>query len=102
MANLTGKWKCCVHTYMGDMFSELDLTAEGDKLTGTAVDSANGAKGEISNGTIDGDKFSYDLTIRAVIGELTNHIEGCIVDENTLKGESSNPMGAFEMEAHRI
>ena len=102
MATLTGKWKCCIHTYMGDMFSELDLVAEGETLTGTATDSANGAKGEISNGKIDGDKFCYDLTIRAVVGELTNHIEGVLVDENTINGKSKNPMGEFDMEAHRI
>ena len=97
MATLTGKWKCCIHTYMGDMFSELDLVAEGDTLTGTATDSANGAKGELAGG-----KIGYDLTIRAVVGELTNHIEGVLVDENTINGKSKNPMGEFDMEAHRI
>ena len=102
MSKLNGSWKVCMHTYMGDMFSQLDARVEGDALLGTVTDSANGAKGEIANGRVNGDEFCYDLTIRAVVGELTNHIEGVVVDENTLKGSSTNPMGTFEMEATRI
>ena len=102
MSKMNGTWKVVMHTYMGDMYSELEARVEGDQLLGTATDSANGAKGEISNGKVDGNKFSYDLTIRAVVGELTNHIEGVMVDDDTLSGSSTNPMGTFEMEAHRV
>ena len=101
MSRIDGKWNIVMHTYMGDMRSTLEARTEGDKLFGTAVDGANGATGEIANGKIEGDKFSYDLTIRAVVGELTNHIEGTIVDDDTLSGTSSNPMGSFPMEAKR-
>ena len=101
MSKLTGTWNIVLHTYMGDMRSQLCAVAEGGKLTGTVTDGANGATAEISNGKVDGNKFSYDLTIRAVIGELTNHLEGELVDDNTLKGTSEHPMGKFDFEASR-
>ncbi len=101
MSKLNGTWNIVLHTYMGDMRSQLAATVEGDRLTGTVTDGANGATAEISNGRVEGSKFCYDLTIRAVIGELTNHLEGEIVDDNTLKGTSENPMGKFAFEATR-
>jgi hypothetical protein len=37
MENLTGKWDVVVHTYIGDQFAYHELTADGDKLTGTVM-----------------------------------------------------------------
>ena len=101
MSKLNGSWKITLHTYMGDMRSTLNATVEGNVMTGTCVDAANGAVGTLENGVVDGNKYSYDLTIKTAVGEMTNHLEGELGEDDVIRGTSSNPMGSFEFEAVR-
>lgn len=101
MSKLNGSWKVTVHTYMGDMRSTGYFTVEGDKLTGYCIDAGNGARGEIVNGVVNGDKYEYDMTIKTPVGELTNHLAGTLGEDDVIHGTSSNPMGSFEFDAVR-
>ena len=97
---MEGKWLFTVHTFMGDMMSHYDIKVVGDKLDGTATDASNGATAPIVNGTFDGTNFSFSMTIKTAVGEMTNNLAGKI-DGEKLVGTSSNPMGAFEFDAVR-
>ena len=100
MSKLNGTWNIVLHTFMGDMRSTLVATVEGDTLTGTVTDASNGACAPIENGKVDGDKFSYQVTIKTAVGEMTNTLTGELVGD-TLKGKSANGMGEFDFEATR-
>lgn len=97
---MEGKWNLTVHTFMGDMGSIYDIKVEGDKLTGTATDASNGAQAPIENGTFDGTNFSWVMTIKTAVGEMTNTLTGTF-DGEKLVGTSSNPMGSFEFDGVR-
>ena len=58
--DITGKWKGTMQGPNGDMEMVFNFVAKGDSLTGTA----ESPMGElpISNGKIDGDKFSFDIS----------------------------------------
>ena len=100
MSKLNGTWNIVLHTYMGDMRSILNATVEGDTLTGTVTDASNGAVAPVDNGKVDGEKFSYQVTIKTAVGEMTNTLAGELVGD-MLKGKSSNAMGEFEFDATR-
>lgn len=102
MSKLNGSWKVTVHTFMGDMVATHNYTVDGNKLTGYAVDANSGARGEIANGVVDGNKFEYDMTIKTPVGEMTNHLAGELVGDDATKGQSSNPMGAFDFDGIRV
>ncbi|MCF0228218.1 MAG: hypothetical protein HUJ76_00820 [Parasporobacterium sp.] len=97
---MEGKWNFTVHTFMGDMRSIYDIKVVGDKLEGTATDASNGATAPIENGTFDGKNFSWVMTIKTAVGEMTNTLTGTL-EGDTLKGQSSNPMGSFDFDAVR-
>ena len=73
---MNGKWELTVHTYMGDMRSLMDYHVEGTVLTGTGEDASNGTVAQIENGRFENGEFSYDLTIKTAVGEMTNHLSG--------------------------
>ena len=100
MSKLNGTWNITVHTFMGDMRSILNATVEGDVITGTVTDASNGACAPVVNGRVDGDKFSYQVTIKTAVGEMTNTLTGELVG-GVLKGKSANGMGEFDFEATR-
>ena len=100
MSKLNGTWNIVLHTFMGDMRSTLVATVEGDTLTGTVTDASNGASAPVVNGKVDGDKFSYQVTIKTAVGEMTNTLTGELVGDE-LKGKSANGMGEFDFEATR-
>lgn len=98
---MTGKWDIVVHTYMGDMTSHCDYHVEGAALTGTVEDAANGAVAPIEDGKFEDGKFSYKLTIKTAVGEMTNELAGT-VDGDTLTGKSKNAMGEFDVTGKRV
>lgn len=100
MNELNGKWNITVHTYMGDMRSQLEVTVEGDQLVGQCTDSSNGAVANVDNGRVEGSKFSYSITIKTPVGEMTNDLSGELVD-GMLRGKSKNAMGEFDFDATR-
>ena len=93
---MDGKWEFTVHTFMGDMRSHMEFKVDGDVLTGTGIDASNGACAEIQNGKFDGTNFSYTLTIKTAVGEMTNEING-VLDGDNVTGKSKNPMGEFDL-----
>ena len=93
---MDGKWEFTVHTCMGDMRSHMEFKVDGDVLTGTGTDASNGACAEIQNGKFDGTNFSYTLTIKRAVGEMTNEING-VLDGDNVTGKSKNPMGEFDL-----
>ena len=98
---MNGKWQLTVHTYMGDMRSNMEYHVEGSVLTGTGEDASNGAVAQIENGKFENGEFSYDLTIKTAVGEMTNHLTGK-VEGDTITGKSSNPMGEFDVTGIRV
>jgi hypothetical protein len=102
MGDLTAKWDVVVHTFIGDQTAFHELKAEGNTVSGTVTDKANGAQADIVNGKFDGKKFSYEFKIKVPIGLIDCSIEGELLDENTIKGESTNPMGTFNFEGKRL
>lgn len=100
MSKLNGTWNITVHTFMGDMRSILNATVEGGVITGTVTDASNGACSPIENGKVDGDQFSYQVTIKTAVGEMTNKLTGELVGD-VLKGKSTNAMGEFDFDATR-
>ena len=98
---MQGKWTFVVHTYMGDMTSNMDFQVDGEKLTGTGEDAANGAVAEIQDGVYKDNQFSYKLTIKTAVGEMTNELSGT-VDGDTITGKSKNAMGEFDVTGTRV
>jgi hypothetical protein len=65
-----------------------DLKAEGSTLTGSVTTSMGGGEGrtaKISDGKIDGNKFSFTLVQETPRGEMKSKYEGT-VEGDTLKG----------------
>lgn len=100
MSELNGKWNIVVHTYMGDMRSILDVQVNGNTLVGTCTDASNGAVAALDDGRIEGNAFSYSITIKTAVGEMTNHLTGELVD-GMLRGKSANAMGEFDFDGTR-
>ena len=98
---MDGKWEFTVHTFMGDMRSIMDFKVVDGVLTGTGTDGSNGACAEIQNGKFDGTNFSYSLTIKTAVGEMTNELTG-VVEGDKVTGKSSNAMGSFDVTGVRI
>ena len=98
---MEGKWDLVVHTYMGDMTSHCDYHVDGTALTGSVEDGANGAVAEIEGGKFENGAFSYKVTIKTAVGEMTNELSGT-VEGDTLRGKSKNPMGEFDVEGKRV
>lgn len=102
MSKLNGKWNIVVKTYMGDMPNTADFKAEGGTLTGTVTDSGNGVSATVEKGVVNGDDFSYEVTLKVAIGEVTNELTGTIgADGNSISGTSKNAMGEFPFEGLR-
>lgn len=98
---MTGKWDLVVHTFMGDMTSHMEFKVDGEVLTGTGEDAANGAVAQIENGTFKDGEFSYQLTIKTAVGEMTNTLTGK-VEGDTLTGKSKNAMGEFDVTGTKV
>lgn len=97
---MDGKWLVTVHTYMGDMRSHYEFTVDGDVLTGTCTDAANGAQAPVVDGKYNAGEFSFTMTIKTAVGEMTNNLSGKY-ENDALKGTSENPMGKFEFDGVR-
>ena len=98
---MEGKWKLTIHTYMGDMGSVADYKVDGNVLTGTVEDSSNGAVAQVDNGKFENGEFSYSVTIKTAVGEMTNELQGKL-EGDKLVGKSKNAMGEFDFDGERI
>jgi hypothetical protein len=57
-ADPTGKWTAVFDTQIGQQSYTFELKAEGNKLTGKAINKGNGTT-EIQDGKVDGDTVSF-------------------------------------------
>ena len=98
---MEGKWEFTVHTFMGDMKSIMEFAVADGVLTGTGTDASNGACAPVDNGKFDGTNFSYTITIKTPVGEMTNELNG-VVDGDSITGKSKNGMGEFDLTGVRL
>ena len=96
--SLKGKWEVVVHTYMGDQSSFHELDVEGNNVSGTVTDKGNGNTVDVVDGKFDDGKFSYGFTLKIPIGELDFTINGELVEDGKIKGQSVNAMGSFDFD----
>jgi hypothetical protein len=59
--SIDGKWKVVLDTPLGKQNADLDLTSDGDKLTGTATQA--GKSTAIEDGAVTGDDASWKLSV---------------------------------------
>ncbi len=93
--NLAGVWEITRETGRGTSTQTLTLTVEGSTLTGTLSFTGGGRRGggggggpqsfEISNGTIDGNSFSFTVTLSFGGNSFEQSYSGTITGE-TLSG----------------
>ncbi|MDR3306045.1 MAG: hypothetical protein LBS85_08510 [Clostridiales Family XIII bacterium] len=101
MAYFGGKWDMVVDTPLGEQHTYLELKAAGDVLTGVATDSFSGKQGELYNGKILGNEYSYEVDLTIMLGQLHFSIKGRMNSDGTLSGISTNKMGEFDFTAAR-
>jgi hypothetical protein len=93
-AGIDGKWMS--ERKFGDNTIKMifDLKADGGKLTGSVnVDRGQGpVKADIMDGKMDGNKFSFKVTMEGRNGKMTSTYEGT-VDGDMLKGTSAREGG---------
>ncbi len=73
-----GKWQLTINTPLGAQQSTLDLTAQGDSLSGTQG-AASGDERPIEEGKISGDQVSWKASITkpmALTLEFTGTVQG--------------------------
>ena len=89
-ADVTGTWNSEMKTPDGQSFPlTFTFKQDGAKLTGT-VQGPQGDPIEISNGQIDGDKFSFDVSFNG----MTIHHQ-CTVDGEVIKLTTKSDSGNF-------
>ena len=75
--SVSGTWKLTIDTPMGRQESTLELTEDGDTLTGTA--SQDGEAVEIFDGKVDGENVTWKVKITkpiSVTATLTGTVNG--------------------------
>ncbi len=94
MSKFDGVWDLTVKTFIGDQFSVIDLKTDGEVLTGKTTDNATGNSAEITDGKVNGSKFSYKASLKLPMGQIEFTMEGELGDDGTtLSGTSKTAMG---------
>lgn len=85
-ADVTGTWTATAQTPNGDFQLSFTFKQDGAKLTGT-LQGPQGDPLDISNGKIDGDKFTFDVSFNG----MTIHHDCTVAgDEINMKTSSDN------------
>jgi hypothetical protein len=96
--SVDGNWNITMSTPMGERKAELALKSAGSTLTGTQ--SADGNKGEIFDGTVNGDDVAWKISITNPM-PLTLAFTGKVAGD-TIGGEMGiGPMGSFPFKGVR-
>ena len=92
-AGIDGKWEGTMEGGMGGGAQKLgyEFKADGNKLTGTAVD-PQGAKHEIKNGKIDGNNVTFDVPVDM------NGMKMTVAYKGVLAGDELKLTFTFKME----
>jgi hypothetical protein len=88
-ADVTGKWTATAQTPNGDFALTFTFKQDGANLTGT-VQGPQGDPIAISNGKVDGDKLTFDVSFNG----MTIHHE-CAVDGDEIKMSTKSDNGNF-------
>lgn len=88
-ADITGAWTASMQSPDGSGGMQITFTfkQDGDKLTGS-VDAGQGGSMEISNGKVDGDHFTFDVSFNG----MTIHHD-CTVDGDQIKMTTKSDSG---------
>ncbi len=90
-ADITGSWSAEMTSPDGNSMSlTFNFKQDGAKLTGT-VESSMGGPTEITNGKIDGDKFTFDVSFNG----MTIHHDCTIVSADEIKMSTKSDSGDF-------
>ena len=98
MAGVDGTWKVTVNSPMGAQEIDLNLTSSGSMLTGS-VSGGMGAT-DISNGTVNGDSFSFDAAITQPF-PLTITVSGDVAGDALMGQVKTQGFGSFPMKGVR-
>ncbi len=90
-ADVTGSWTSSMQSPDGSGGMQITFTfkQDGDKLTGS-VQTAQGGAMDITNGKIDGDHFTFDVSFNG----MTIHHD-CTVDGDQIKMTTKSDSGDF-------
>src|SRR3954454_18305903 len=93
-----GNWNITMSTPMGERRAELSLKSSGSTLTGTQ--SADGNKGEIFDGKVNGDDVSWKISITNPM-PLTLDFSGKVTGDSISGEMGIGPMGSFPFRGTR-
>jgi len=97
-ADVTGKWTYETQGRNGPQTATMNLKADGGNLTGTV--SSRGGDTEISNGKVDGNNISFEVTREMQGNKFTIKYSGTLSgDELKLKIERPSQNGPVTTEA---
>jgi hypothetical protein len=93
-----GNWNITMSTPMGERRAELSLKSSGNTLTGTQ--SADGNKGDIFDGTVNGDDVAWKISITNPM-PLTLAFTGKVTGDSIAGEMGIGPMGSFPFKGTR-
>ena len=93
-----GNWNITMSTPMGERKAELSLKSSGNTLTGTQ--SADGNKGDITDGTVNGDDVAWKISITDPM-PLTLAFTGKVTGDAIAGEMGIGPMGSFPFKGTR-
>jgi hypothetical protein len=100
-AGIDGKWKASAETQNGTVERTFSFKADGTKLTGETVSSMMG-KSEIADGKVDGENFSFNITINFQGNEMKVAYKGKVAgDAITMTSTFGDSGMAFEWKGKR-
>lgn len=95
---LDGKWNMKVDTPIGKMDLFLDVTTEGNNVTGTC--NFNKHDGDVS-GTVDGDSFNIVTKLPTPFGKTKFKVNGTVDGDNISGKAKASVLGSFAFEGVR-
>jgi len=101
MSNVAGKWDIIISVPMQKVRNLLEVTVDGETLTGTLTDPPTGNVSELENGKVDGDNFSFESTVGSPFGPLAIVMSLKLNADDTISGTSKTKMGTFKVKGAR-
>ena len=101
-ADLNGTWKVKAEGPNGTLERTFTFKAEGAKLTGETVSSMMG-KSAIENGKIDGDNFTFTITVKFQDNEMKVNYKGTVSGDNIkMTAQMANMDNTIEWSGSRV
>ena len=93
-----GVWNATLKTPMGPQTGNLELTTDGDSLSGRFTNSQGAS--ELTDGSVDGDRLTWTVNLTAPMPVKLDFV--VTVDGDTMTGDVQlGPYGAATLEASR-